>query len=73
VNAAIFEPRFEVMKNALINKGIFSAASLIFEFLKEHRTGDCMVCAADFSLMSLGFWREAWPVSGQLAGSVACA
>jgi hypothetical protein len=65
VNAAIFEPRFEVMKNALINKGIFSAASLILEFLKEHPAGACMACSGGMSLKSLGFWREAWPVSGQ--------
>jgi hypothetical protein len=48
VNAAIFEPRFEVMKNALIDHGFFSAAPLILEFLEKHRTGGCMVCAADF-------------------------
>jgi hypothetical protein len=46
VNTAIFEPRFEVMQDALINQGFFDAAPLILELLEEHRTGDCTARSA---------------------------
>jgi hypothetical protein len=58
VNAAFFEPRFEVIKDALIDLGFFSAASLILEFLKKHPAGVWTAGSGDLPLKSLGIRRR---------------
>jgi hypothetical protein len=59
VSTAIFEPRLEVLRNTSINEGVFGAASLMLELLKDHWTIACFARAVEFSLMSRVLYSRA--------------
>jgi hypothetical protein len=59
VSTAIFEPRLEVLQHTSIYEGVFSAASLMLELLKDHWTSACFARAVEFSLMSRVIYSRA--------------